>query len=88
MSNGDAWMFLYTECDSCVNLLLDDVEILNYNLTIMSHELKNISAGVLALLRLERINNTVHELRVSQTFFLFYHQYELPISISPVAFQI
>ena len=54
-----------TECDSCVNLLIDDIEILDRDITRMILELGNVSTVVLALRRLEQINNTVYELRVS-----------------------
>jgi len=52
-----------SECDSCVHLLVDDVESLELNLTTMVHRLENINVGVLALRRLQRINVSVVDLR-------------------------
>ena len=51
------------ECDSCVHLLVDDVELLSHNLTTMILSLENINVGVLAMRRLQRINATVIERR-------------------------
>ncbi len=53
------------ECDSCIHLLLDDAEFIEYNLDRMILELRNISIGAEAVERLSRINITVHRLRVS-----------------------
>ena len=47
-----------TECDSCVHLLVDDVELLERNLSSMVRRLDNINVGVLALRRLHHINIT------------------------------
>ena len=52
-----------TECDSCVHLLVDDVELLEHNITTMVRSLENINVGVLAMRRLQRINVTVIEQR-------------------------
>jgi len=51
------------ECDSCVHLLVDDVELLEHNVTSMIDSLENINVGVLAMRRLQRINTSVIELR-------------------------
>jgi laminin alpha 3/5 len=51
------------ECDNCVHLLVDDIELLQRNVTSMTRELHNISVGVLAMRRLDEINATVIELR-------------------------
>jgi len=51
------------ECDSCVHLLVDDVELLEHNLTSMVRSLDNINVGVLAMRRLQRINVSVTDLR-------------------------
>ena len=51
------------ECDSCVHLLVDDVELLEHNITTMVQSLENINVGVLAMRRLNRINVTVIELQ-------------------------
>ena len=47
-----------------MNLLIDDVVILDHNVTTIMHELESVSVGVTAMRRLEKINSTVHELRV------------------------
>lgn len=52
-----------SECDNCVHLLVDDTEILERNVSVMIRDLNSISVGVLAMRRLERINNTVFQLR-------------------------
>ena len=54
---------MHSECDNCVHLLVDDVEILEYNVSSMKLELESVSVGVLAVRRLEKINSTVAELR-------------------------
>ncbi|KAK3091660.1 hypothetical protein FSP39_021617 [Pinctada imbricata] len=51
------------ECDSCVHILLDDVEVLERNISRLSINLESVSIGVTAFKRLEDINNTVYELR-------------------------
>ncbi len=53
-----------SECDSCVHLLLDDVLILDHNITIISKDLDSVSVGVGAMRRLDNINRTVALLRV------------------------
>jgi len=52
-----------SECDNCVHLLVDDTEVLERNVSVMIRDLNSISVGVLAMRRLERINNTVNQLR-------------------------
>ena len=49
-----------------MNLLIDDVEFLDHNLTLIMKDLDSVSVGVGAMRRLERINNTVYELRVGR----------------------
>ena len=56
---------LLSECDSCVHLLLDEVEHLDINITEIKKDLKYLSVGVNAIKRLESANRTVYELRVS-----------------------
>jgi laminin alpha 3/5 len=51
------------ECDSCVHLLVDDTEYILGNVSTMIRDLSSISVGVLAVRRLEKINQTVYELR-------------------------
>ena len=51
------------ECDSCVHLLVDDVELLEHNVTTMIERLEDVSVGVLAMRRLQRLNASVIELR-------------------------
>ena len=60
--------FHFAECDSCVHLLLDDVEVMDHSITTISKDLDSVSVGVGAIRRLERINNTVIQLRVNITF--------------------
>ncbi|XP_077991288.1 laminin subunit alpha-5-like [Glandiceps talaboti] len=50
-------------CDDCVNILLDEVEILNHNISEVGDNLHDISVGVGALKRLEQINETAYELK-------------------------
>lgn len=52
------------ECDNCVHLLLDDIEELDSNVTIIRKDLNTISVGAWALVRLQKINETVYQLRV------------------------
>jgi len=42
---------------------MDDIDTLEYDVTSMSTSLFNVSAGVLAFLRLEKVNKTALELR-------------------------
>ncbi|CAH1775060.1 unnamed protein product, partial [Owenia fusiformis] len=51
------------ECDTCTHLLLDEIEILDYNLTYVIKDLENVAVGVAAYKRLNAINRTVTELR-------------------------
>jgi len=51
------------ECDSCVHLLVDDVELLEHNISTMVRSLENVNVGVLAMRRLDRINVSVTEIR-------------------------
>ena len=55
---------LIAECDTCVTLLLDDLTILDHNITTALEDLDSIAVGAGAIRRLERINMTVAELRV------------------------
>jgi hypothetical protein len=43
--------------------LVDDTDLLDREISITIRDLNSISVGVLAMRRLERINNTVYELR-------------------------
>jgi len=42
---------------------MDDIEIIDHNITSMRRELDSVSVGILAFQRLEKINQTVAELR-------------------------
>ena len=57
----DFWL---AECDSCVHLLLDDVDMLDQNITEVSEDLDSVSVGVGAMRRLDRIEEEVATLRV------------------------
>jgi len=46
-----------------VHLLVDDVELLEHNVTTMIERLEDVSVGVLAMRRLQRLNASVIELR-------------------------
>ena len=65
----DRWIFLpdqgCQECDSCIHLLLDDLGIMDHNVSTIVGELEHVSVGVGAIRRLDQINGTVHQLRVS-----------------------
>lgn len=52
-------------CDNCVHILLDDLDFLQRNMTGVGGNLESVSAGVTALRRLEDINSTVVEYKVS-----------------------
>jgi laminin alpha 3/5 len=53
------------ECDSCIHILLDEVEDLDSKVTVIMDDLDSVSVGVGAIRRLEAINNTAHNLRNS-----------------------
>ena len=46
-----------------MHLLVDDVELLEHNVTTMIERLEDVSVGVLAMRRLQRLNASVIELR-------------------------
>lgn len=51
------------ECDSCIHLLIDDIEILDRNVTSMREELENVTMGVQAFKKLESVNISIIELQ-------------------------
>lgn len=55
---------LLSECDSCVHLLLDDMDYLHRNITMMMSDLESVSVGVRTVRRLEEIKKAVNELGV------------------------
>ena len=55
----------FSECDTCVTLLLDDLDILDHNITHAIEDLDSVAVGAGAIRRLERINQTIHDLTVS-----------------------
>ena len=61
------WIYCLLECDYCIHLLLDDLDVLRRNFSIVERELNQVSVGVGAYNRLSQINNTVAELRVSNS---------------------
>ena len=52
------------ECDYCIHLLLDDLDVLDRNVSTVRRQLADVSVGVAAFNRLAQYNNTVTELRV------------------------
>ena len=55
---------MHTECDYCIHLLLDDLDVLDRNVSTVRRQLADVSVGVAAFNRLAQYNNTVTELRV------------------------
>lgn len=53
-----------SECDYCIHLLLDDMDILNRNVITVRRQLADVSVGVAAFQRLEEYNNSVSILKV------------------------
>lgn len=64
----DVFLFLLPACDSCVHILLDDVEALQRSTTNLSTTLESVSVGMSANNRLEEINQAAINLRVRQPF--------------------
>lgn len=58
----------FLACDSCVHILLDDVEALQRSTTNLSTTLESVSVGMSANNRLEEINQAAINLRVRQPF--------------------
>ncbi|XP_077867614.1 laminin subunit alpha-5-like, partial [Saccoglossus kowalevskii] len=50
------------ECDSCVTLLLDEMDVMDYNVSDAIDDLTGVSVGVDAVKRLMKINDTAYEL--------------------------
>ena len=64
------------ECDYCIHLLLDDLDVLDRNVSTVRRQLADVSVGVAAFNRLAQYNNTVTELRVcvhSMSVFVMLH---------------
>ena len=55
---------MFSECDNCIHILLDDLEFLDLDIIRSIRNLQNISVGIFALERLNNISNTVEQLRV------------------------
>ncbi|XP_041356694.1 laminin subunit alpha-like [Gigantopelta aegis] len=51
------------ECDECVNILLDDLDVMDRNVTVTRRQLASVSVGVAAFQKLAQINHTVSHLR-------------------------
>ncbi|KAK7100839.1 laminin subunit alpha-like isoform X2 [Littorina saxatilis] len=51
------------ECDYCIHLLLDDLDVLDRNVTTVRRQLADVSVGVAAFNRLAQYNNTLIELQ-------------------------
>ncbi|KAL3869382.1 hypothetical protein ACJMK2_042067 [Sinanodonta woodiana] len=51
------------ECDNCIHVLLDDMDYLDRNITIIQRSLKMVSIGVSAMRKIDQINQTSLELR-------------------------
>lgn len=62
------FVFIFLACDSCVHILLDDVEALQRSTTNLSITLESVSVGMSANNRLEEINQAAINLRVRQPF--------------------
>ncbi|ESO00345.1 hypothetical protein HELRODRAFT_192596 [Helobdella robusta] len=50
------------ECDSCVQLLLDDIDVLHRNVTQMKHDLTSVSVSVQTIHHLETLDRRYHDL--------------------------
>lgn len=61
-------LFFVPACDSCVHILLDDVEALQRSTTNLSTTLESVSVGMSANNRLEEINKAAINLRVRRPF--------------------
>jgi hypothetical protein len=53
------------ECDTCTHNLLDDMEYLDTDITVVQEGLQTVSIGVEAMRRLDVVNQSVFDLRVS-----------------------
>ena len=62
--NVEMLMLLIAACDSCVHILLDDVEGLQRSTADLSSTLESVSVGMSANNRLEEINQSAINLRV------------------------
>ena len=58
-------MIVFLECDSCIHILLDELENMDASVTDIMDDLDSVSVGVGAIRRLNYINQTAHDLRVS-----------------------
>ncbi|KAK6179097.1 hypothetical protein SNE40_011531 [Patella caerulea] len=63
----DRWVLIpeigCQECDNCVHILIDDLDVFDRNVTIVKRELASVSVGVSAFMMINQINDTVQMLR-------------------------